>query len=113
MSRSIKRKIIVSGEKYYWVLNGNSTDSYKERHIRVHAERNTKSILYIDPYQWHMDVRPKTIESAIKFAISSGWNPSEVIKTMYVSMNNDEFYVLPEGIEVGYQDENNAVNKDV
>lgn len=113
MSRSIKRKVVVLGNEYYWVLNSNSVDSYKEHHIRVHAERDTKSILYIDPYPWHLEIRPKTIERAIDFAILSGWNLSDTKKAMYISMNNDEFYVLPEGVEFGYQDENNAVNKNV
>ncbi len=111
MSRSITRKIIVSGNEYTWVLNSNSVDSKNEHHIRVHAGRQTKSILYIDPYQWHMEIRPKLIEKAILFALSQDWNPNDAKGPMYISMNNSEFYVLPEGIMFGYQDKNNVSNK--
>lgn len=111
MSRSISRRIVVAGKEYYWSLNGNSIDQAKEQHIRVHIKKETKSILYIDPYQWHFEVTPKTIEQGITFATLEGWNPNRAKKTMYISMNNGEFYVLPEGIKFGYQDENNTVNK--
>lgn len=111
MSQSIKRKIIVERKEYFWVLNSNSIDGIHDHHIRVHKERGTKSILYIDPYQWHMEIRPKAIEAAIKFACSKGWNPSKMTKPMYISMNDGEFYVLPDGVLFGYQDKNNSVNK--
>ena len=110
MGRPIKRKIIVDQKEYFWVLNSNSIDGLHDQHIRVHRNRNTKSILYIDPYPWHMEIRPKAIEGAIKFAFSKGWKPSTMTQPMYISMNNGNLYVLPEGILFGYQDKNNSMN---
>jgi len=72
MGKPRKRKIIVDQKEYFWVLNSNSIDGLRDQHIRILRNRNTKSILYIDPYPWHMEIRPKVIESAIKFARSKG-----------------------------------------
>jgi len=103
------------GKEYIWVLDGNSTIGYggKEHHIRVHSSDPTKNILYIDPIPWHFEVAPKSVEKAIKFAISQGWEPTEKSECMYVSMNKDKFYVLPKGIKFGYLDNGNETNKNV
>jgi len=105
MAKAIKRKIKVLNENYFWVLDGNSTYGQKEHHIRIHSEKLTKSILYLDTYNWHFEVRPKTIEQAILFARKNGWNPEEKGKVMYLSMKNEgDLYVLPDGIKYGYLD---------
>ncbi len=89
MSRSIRRQITVLQKEYIWVLNGNTIDSDKECHIKIHCNQLTKSILYLDPYNWHFEIRPKTIEKAILFAIKNGWNPLQKGKEMYLSMKNE------------------------
>lgn len=105
-----KRKITVQNKLYYWVLDGNVIDHRGEQHVRIHSDRATKSILYLDPYNWHFEIRPKTIEAAILFAIEQGWNPEEKGRMMYVSMRNDgELYQLPEGVKFGYLDRDNNV----
>lgn len=105
MSRAIKREITVLNKENCWVLEGNSIDSAKDHHIRIHSNKSTKSILYLDPYNWHFEIRPKTIEAAIIFAIDEGWNPEKKGNTMYLSMKNEgELYLLPEGIKFGYLD---------
>jgi hypothetical protein len=110
MSRAIKRKITVLDREYFWVLDGNSIDSNKEHHIRIHSNKLTKSILYLDPYNWHLEIRPKTIETAILFAIDLGWSPEKKGTTMYLSMKNEgEIYLLPEGIKFGYLDKSGIV----
>ncbi len=107
MSRAIKREITVLNEAYFWVLDGNAVAGTKEHHIRIHSKKITKSILYLDPYDWHFEIRPKTIKQAILFAIKHGWNPEETGKVMYLSMKNEgELYQLPEGIKFGYLDKN-------
>jgi hypothetical protein len=110
MSRALKRKITVLNEDYFWVLDGNSIDGKKENHIRIHSKKLTKSILYLDPYNWHFEIKPKTIEKAILFAIDNGWSPEEKGNEMYLSMKNEgELYQLPEGIKFAYLDKNNIV----
>ncbi|BDD10835.1 hypothetical protein FUAX_32670 [Fulvitalea axinellae] len=110
MSRAIKRKIIVNQEVYFWVLDGNTIDGLNENRIKVHSNKLTKSILYIDPYKWHFEIRPKTIEQAILFAIKNGWNPEGKGKTTYLSMTDEgDFFVVPEGVKFGFLNkENNA-----
>ena len=109
MSRAVKRKITVLNRAYFWVLDGNSIDATEERHIRIHASGVTKSILYLDPYNWHFEIRPKTIESAILFAIDKGWSPEENGTTMYLSMRNEgELYQLPEGVKFRHRGKNNS-----
>lgn len=105
MSKRAKRKITVFNKEYLWVLDGNTIDSHPPQHIKVHAMGATKSILYLDPYNWHFEVRPQTIERAIKFAIANGWSPEEAGTSLMLSMNREGgFYVLPEGIQFGYED---------
>ena len=103
MSRSIKRKIRILNNDYYWVLDGNSLFNNKEQHIRIYSKELTKSTLYLDPYNWDLEIRPKTIETAILFAIEHGWDPKVKGKQMYLSMKNEgELFQLPNGAKFGY-----------
>ena len=104
MSKPKKRKITISAEDFFWVLDGNSIAGQKETHIRIHSSKLTRSLLYLDPHDWNFEVRPKTIEQAIRFALSQGCRPDEKGKTMYLSMKGDHFYVLPDGAKFGYQE---------
>ena len=107
MSKSIKREIIVLGKKYYWTLKGNTVHGYKETHIKIHADALTKSILYLDPYKWHFQIRPKTIEQSILFAKNNGWIPEEKGTTTYLSMNDDGTLIYAtgaSGTKYGYLD---------
>ncbi|WP_444944361.1 hypothetical protein ACJJIQ_10090 [Microbulbifer sp. ANSA003] len=103
MSRSVKRGIVVDGTRYYWVLNANTIDSSSDTHIRVHKEGTTGNILYIDPYNWHFEIRPKFIASAIKFALDSGWEECSEGRVMYISYIDEQYQVLPNGTKFGYQ----------
>lgn len=103
MSRSIKRDIEVDSVKYVWVLDGNTTDGFNETHIRVHRVGTTAGILYIDPYSWEFEVRPKFVANGILFAIKSGWDPIGSKKEMYISYIGGEYSVLPKGVKSGYQ----------
>ena len=108
MSKSVKRRIVVDGIQYYWVLNGNTIDRSNDTYIRVHKEGMTGNILYIDPYNWHFEIRPKFIDSAIKYALSAGWEKSDSGDGMYISYINEQYRVLPNGVKFGYQLENDA-----
>lgn len=105
MSRKAKRKITVLNKEYLWVLDGNRIDGVRPQHIKIHLTGTEKSILYLDPYNWHFEVRPRTIEKAITFALENGWIPEEKGKTLVVSMNREgEFYILPHGINFWYEE---------
>lgn len=102
MSKSIKRSIIVDGNQYFWVLNGNRIDS-KETHIRVYKEGTTGNILYIDPYNWHFEIRPKFIADAIKYALSIGWTKPDSKAGIYICYDDHQYQVLPKGLKFGYE----------
>jgi len=108
MSKVVIRKIVVNKEEFYWTLQGNTIDGAKENHIKIHRNKVTKSILYIDPYDWSFELRPKTIKAGILFALTKGWDPDKAHTGFIISMKKDVFYVLPEGIHFGYQIEKNG-----
>ena len=110
MSKSVKREIVVDGVQYYWVLDGNTINGFNETHIRIHKSGTTGGILYVDPYNWHFEVRPKFVTQAIKFALSSDWEPVSGKKGMYVSYLDEKYCVLPNGIKFGYQLKNQEKN---
>lgn len=103
MSRAIKRKIVINGVNFYWVLNGNRIDSKELCHIKIHSDKATKSMLYVDAYDWSFEICPKTIREGILFALSQGWLPAKKETGMIISMRNENFYVLPEGKKFGYE----------
>jgi len=105
MSKVVKRNIVVEGIDYCWTLNGNRIDGRKVSHIKVHLTNLTRSILYIDPYDWSFEIRPKIIRKGILFAISQGWSPEQKNTEMIIAMKNDEFYVLPSGEKFGFESE--------
>ena len=90
------RDIKVDGKVYQWILDENSVYGEKE-YIRIHVGKSTKSILYLDPYNWHLEIRPKTIREAILFAINHDWNPEVSTRDLFISYNGDGFFVLPNG----------------
>ena len=107
MSKTVKRRISVDGAQYVWVLDGNSINRPNDTHIRVHKEGTTGNILYIDPYNWHFEIRPKFIAEAIRFALNAGWEDRTKATGIYVAYFDDEFQVLPKGVKFRYQ-----INKD-
>lgn len=98
MGRVSKRNIVVYDISYIWTLKGNKIDT-KECHIKVHKEGKSKSILYIDPYDWNLEIRPENIRKAIIFALKNGWEPDMNKKDIYVSFDDSGFILLPEGIK--------------
>ncbi len=102
MSKVVKRQITVNGVNYFWTLKGNRIDE-KPIHIKVHIEGLTKSILYLDPYDWSFKIRPYTIRRAILFALEKGWMPEYVKTEMIISMKNNIFFILPKGKKFGYE----------
>ncbi len=96
------RTITVSDHDYLWVLTGNSTYG-KEQHIRVYRQGCQNSILYIDPYAWDFEVRPRQIREAILFALQQGWDPEEGGSSFYIGMRDGELIILPDGVQFAYK----------
>ena len=97
------RKIIVDDEPYEWVLHDNSLSASGDRHVTVYSPSKKGQTLYVDPYAWEFDVRPKTVADAIRFALSIGWTPTSVAPPMYLGFRGTQFFRLPEGIRFAHQ----------
>lgn len=97
MGKTKKRILVIGDVEYFWTLKDNFISGSKT-HIKVYKTEETKSILFIDPYDWHFVLRPKAIRKAILFGLSNGWIPGTKKQELYIAMKDDEFYVLPEGI---------------
>lgn len=93
MSKSFKRTIVVSGEIYEWILDGNTIYN-SEKWIRIHKGKATKSILFVNPYHWQFEIRPKSIKEAIEFAIGLGWDSEQSTRNLFLDYGEDGFYVL-------------------
>ena len=96
------RTITVSDHDYLWVLTGNSIFG-KEQHIRVYRQGFQNSILYIDPYAWDFEVRPRQIREAVLFGLQHGWDPEEGGSGLYIGMRDGELIILPDGVQFAYQ----------
>ena len=97
------RKIVVDDEPYEWVLRDNSLSANGDRHVTVYSPSKTGQTLYVDPYAWEFDVRPKTVADAIRFALSIGWTPTSVAPPMYLGFRDTQFFRLPEGVRFAHQ----------
>jgi len=95
--RKPKRRIVVDGREFFWVLPGNSLYTSPEKHITVFAAKRGQ-VLLIDPYVWSFIPRPKLIADAIRFALSQGWTPEQPGRDIVLRFSEDSFYVLPEGV---------------
>lgn len=102
MGRVSKRNIVVNQTPYIWTLKGNRIDT-KDCHIKIHKEGNNKSILYVDPYDWNFEVRPEYIKKAIIFALKNKWEPDKSLKDVYISMEDANFILLPDGVKFKHE----------
>ena len=96
------RTITVSDHDYLWVLSGNTIYG-KEQHIRVYRQGCQNSILYIDPYAWEFEIRPRQIREAILFALQQEWDPEQDGSSIYLGMRDGELITLPEGVQFAHQ----------
>ncbi len=93
MSRTFKRKIVVLENSYIWTLKNNVIDN-ENVYIRVFKENYPNSILYIDPYSWYFEIRPKTIMNVIIYALNHGWKPEINNCNLYIGMDKHGFLTL-------------------
>jgi|RhiMetdeSRZDD1v2_1073273.scaffolds.fasta_scaffold744297_2 hypothetical protein len=97
------RSIVVDNEPYEWVLRHNSLFVDSDRHIAVYSPSAKGQTLYLDPYAWEFEVRPKTIAEAIRFALSIGWTPKAVAPPLYLGFRGEQFFRLPEGTRFAHE----------
>jgi hypothetical protein len=98
-----RRKIVVDGEPYEWCLRDNSIDKREEQHIAVYAAATNRQTLYLDPYVWEFEIRPRTVADAIRFALGIGWTPKSPGPPIYLGFRGEQFFRLPDGVRFGYQ----------
>ena len=96
------REIIVNDQTYLWHLRKNDL-YWGWHHITIRHKQVAGQILFIDPYSWHFEVRPRSIREGILFALENNWNPQEKGKPLYISYQETNFFVLPEGIQFAGQ----------
>jgi hypothetical protein len=96
------RNIVVDNEPYEWVLPKNSLFADGDRHIAVYSPSATGQTLYLDPYAWEFEVRPKTIAAAVRFALGIGWTPNRPAPPLYLGFRNGEFFRMPEGVRFAH-----------
>ncbi|MEM7432522.1 MAG: hypothetical protein AAF351_11385 [Pseudomonadota bacterium] len=88
------RQISVDNRSYVWHLNQNSL-VFREAHITIAENGVSGQILYLDPYPWGLEIRPKKVRKAILWAIENGWTPAKKGPPMYLGFQNGEFFILP------------------
>ena len=96
------RAISVDDEKYSWCIRGNDVES-KASHITIFHPGKRAKQLYVDPYPWELEIRPKTVELAIRYALENGWLTDKIAHPMYLGYLDDEFIVLPKGVRHTYE----------
>jgi hypothetical protein len=92
--RKNTRTMVVDNCKYLWHLNDNfDLHSYW---IVVKREGSNGQMLWIDPYHHDLEIAPKSVARAIRFALSKGWDPEHKKQPIRLFYTNDTFAVLPD-----------------
>ena len=73
------------------MLPGNAIDHAKPVHIVVFTEGRGQE-LQIDPYAWALEIRPRTIAAAIRFALQRGWHPDEAGAPFRLGHRDGKFF---------------------
>ena len=102
MKKTQKRKIVVNGTAYEWCLRGNKIWRDTD-HITIYSPTSTGAPIYLDPYPWGLEIRPRTIADAIKFALKNGWEPEKKGRPFRIGYLHDTFVVLPDGSKNSYE----------
>lgn len=87
------RQLVVDGRAFRWVLPGNALDHAELVHLTVFAEERGQE-LWIDPYAWELEIRPKTIAAAIRFALKNGWTPGTAGAPFRLGHRDGDFFVV-------------------
>jgi hypothetical protein len=99
--RKALRRIVVDGQPFQWLLPWNSLE-FGTVHLSVFARKQTQA-LRLDPYPWSFEICPQSVADAVRFALRSGWTPTQPGPDLYVAPDGDNFIVLPPGIQFLHQ----------
>jgi len=115
MTHTQKRKIYLDGIEYEWCIRGNDLWVTSAKHITIYKSGINGRPLYLDPYPWALEIRPKTIKRAIEFANRNGWIPENKGRPFLIGYLHEEFVVLPEGITSSHEYQemlNNCIDRE-
>lgn len=102
MTHTTKRKIVVNNTEYGWCIHGNDFEC-KGRYITIYKQSVNGQTLYLDPFPWNIEIRPKTVREAILFALQNNWNPVINSSPMYLGFYKNNLIVLPKGIKSTFE----------
>ena len=90
------RKIVVDGEAFLWHYDAHCLACSND--VITAGRAALPFVLFIDPFPWDFEFRPKNVAWAIRWARSQGWSP-EAGPTRALAFNEQtrELQWLPEG----------------
>ncbi|MGJ8638798.1 MAG: hypothetical protein ACSHYA_05350 [Opitutaceae bacterium] len=96
------RKIVVGNRAYKWTLSGDCP-CCSWGHILVHGDgASSCEVLHVDWHSFGQEIRPSNVRAAIEFGLKNGWEPDRQGQARhgpYIGRRNEEFFVLPQGIQ--------------
>lgn len=90
------RKLVVDGEDFLWHYSGHCPLCSDD--VFTVGKPGAPHVLYIDPFPWNFEIRPRSIASAIRWAKNDGWS-AEQGPTRAMGMNDatEQFDWLADG----------------
>jgi hypothetical protein len=87
---------VLDGRVFEWLLPGNELFT-GVKHIRIRASGVRGRPIYLDPYPWGLEIRPRSIREAILFALAQGWSPEgPERRPLFLGYHRGHFLVLPD-----------------
>ena len=65
------RKIVVDDETFAWHYDACCVLCSKD--VMTAGKQGSPHFLFIDPYPWSMEIRPRSVAAAIRWARTAGW----------------------------------------
>lgn len=91
------RKITVDGIGYLWHMNHGS-DEFGQTQITIACAGQPKWFLHLDPYpamRGDFKIGPAIVRRTILWALSIGWQPTQVHEPTFIYFRDGEFLALP------------------
>jgi len=90
------RKIVVDGEEFLWHYDACCLLCSND--VFTAGKAGKPFVLFIDPFPWSFEFRPKNIAAAIKWARTAGWSAERgATRALSFHEKNQRFEWLPEG----------------
>lgn len=67
------RKIVIDGEDFVWHYD--ACCPFCSDDVLTAGKQSSPYVLFIDPFPWGMEIRPRSVAEAIRWARSEGWTP--------------------------------------